>query len=208
MKRLLTLCLILFGLNTISLQASEPTTSNEPPRLVVNIVVGSMCGDDLDRYAANFTENGFRRLMREGITYTDAYYNFSAISTASGLATLTTGANPSVHGIVGERWWSHTDASCVWLINDSKSFPVEFSTGSGNYSAHRLTAPTYGDMLLNTSPDSKLYTVALDPLSAIVLNGNRTQRQAGRSTLGREESDILDNILGIYRQIAAVDYGL
>lgn len=173
MKRLLTLCLILFGLNTISLQASEPTTSNEPPRLVVNIVVGSMCGDDLDRYAANFTENGFRRLMREGITYTDAYYNFSAISTASGLATLTTGANPSVHGIVGERWWSHTDASCVWLINDSKSFPVEFSTGSGNYSAHRLTAPTYGDMLLNTSPDSKLYTVALDPLSAIVLNGKQ-----------------------------------
>lgn len=173
MKRLLTLCLALLGLSTISLLAVEPAAANEPPRLVVNIVVGSMCGDDLDRYATNLTENGFRRLMRDGITYTEAYYNFSAISTASGLATLTTGANPSVHGIVGERWWSHTDASAVWLINDSKAYPVEFSTGSGNHSAHRLTAPTYGDMLLNTSPNSKLYTVALEPLSAIVLNGKQ-----------------------------------
>ena len=173
MKRLLTLCLILLGLNTISISASHATTTDNQPRLVVNIVVGSMRSDDLDRFAANLTENGFRRIMRDGITYTEAYYNFSALSTASGLATLTTGATPSVHGIVGDRWWSHTDASPIWLINDSKAFPVEFSTGSGNHSAHRLSAPTYGDMLLNTSSEAKLYTVALEPLSAIVLNGKQ-----------------------------------
>lgn len=174
MKRLLILCLTILGLNIIdAFAAPNSATQAERPRLVVNIVVGSMRGDDLDRYSKNLTENGFRRLMREGITYTEAYYNFSTLSVASGLATLTTGANPSVHGVVGERWWSHTDASAVWLINDSKAFPVEFSTGSGNYSAHRLTAPTYGDMLLNTNHHSKLYTVALDPLSAIVLNGKQ-----------------------------------
>lgn len=173
MKRLLTLCLILLGLNTISISASHATTTDNQPRLVVNIVVGSMRSDDLDRFAANLTENGFRRIMRDGITYTEAYYNFSALSTASGLATLTTGATPSVHGVVGDRWWSHTDASPIWLINDSKAFPVEFSTGSGNHSAHRLSAPTYGDMLLNTSREAKLYTVALEPLSAIVLNGKQ-----------------------------------
>lgn len=173
MKRLLTICLILVGLTTISITTSRATESSSQPRLVVNIVVGSMRGDDLDRYAANLTENGFRRIMREGITYTEAYYNFASLSTASGLATLTTGATPSVHGVVGERWWSQTDASPVWLINDNKAFPVEFSTGSGNHSAHRLSAPTYGDMLLNTSPESKLYTVALEPLSAIVLNGKQ-----------------------------------
>ena len=174
MKRLLILCLILLGLNAITATAAHSTTTNgETPRLVINIVVGSMRSGDLDRYAANLTENGFRRIMREGITYTEAYYNFSSLSTASGLATLTTGANPSVHGVIGERWWSHTDASAVWLINDNKSFPVEFSTGSGNHSAHRLTSPTYGDMLLNTSREAKLYTVALEPLSAIVLNGKQ-----------------------------------
>ena len=174
MKRFLTLCLILLGLSTISATAGHHTTSeSQGPRLVVNIVVGSMRSGDLDRYSKNFTENGFRRLMREGITYTQAYYNFSTLTTASGLATLSTGANPAVHGVIGECWWSHTDATPVWLINDSKAFPVEFSTGSGNHSAHRLTAPTYGDMLLNTNRKSKLYTVAIDPLSAIVLNGKQ-----------------------------------
>ena len=67
MKRLLTLCLILVGLTTISVTTSRATESSSQPRLVVNIVVGSMRGDDLDRYAANLTENGFRRIMREGL---------------------------------------------------------------------------------------------------------------------------------------------
>lgn len=175
MKRILLLGLLLMGLTTISATAGHHTTTSnsERPRLVVNIVVGSMRSDDLERYMGNFTEKGFRRLMSEGVTYTEAYYDFSALSTASGLATLSTGANPAVHGVVGDRWWSHTDASIVWLINDNKSFPVEFSTGSGNYSPHRLLAPTFGDMLLMESPKSKLYTVAIDPLSAIVLNGKR-----------------------------------
>ena len=31
------------------------------PRLIVQIVVGSMRGEDLDRYAENFGEGGFRR---------------------------------------------------------------------------------------------------------------------------------------------------
>lgn len=150
-----------------------PTTlsATEPPRLVVNIVVGSMRSDDLDRYKSNFTEQGFRRLMREGVTYTEAYYTFSTLSSASGLATLSTGANPSVHGVVGDGWWSHTDAKHVSLINDTKSYPVEFSTGSGNYSAHRLTAPTVGDMLSMANPRSKLFSVAIEPLGAIVING-------------------------------------
>ncbi|MEE1167736.1 MAG: alkaline phosphatase family protein, partial [Alistipes sp.] len=94
MKRLLILCLTILGLNIIdAFAAPNSATQAERPRLVVNIVVGSMRGDDLDRYYKNLTENGFRRLMREGITYTEAYYNFSTLSVASGLATLTTGAN-------------------------------------------------------------------------------------------------------------------
>ena len=36
------------------------------PRLIVQIVVGSMRGEDLDRYAENFGEGGFRRLTEGG----------------------------------------------------------------------------------------------------------------------------------------------
>ena len=45
----------------------------EPPRLIVQIVVGSMRAEDLGRYAANFGEGGFRRLMQGGTVYTGAF---------------------------------------------------------------------------------------------------------------------------------------
>ena len=157
----------------LALSSATRAVAQERPTLVVNIVVGSMRSGDIDRYVDNFTERGIRRLINNGTTYTEAYYDFSAISTASGIATLSTGANPAVHGVVGERWFSHTDAKSISLIADNKAYPVEFSTGTGNYSPNRLSAPTYGDILLSENADSKLFTVAADPLPAIVLNGRR-----------------------------------
>ncbi len=168
MKRFVTILL-----TTILVATSIKCVAEERPTLVVNIVVGSMRADDLDRFATNFTQRGIRRLIESGVTYKEAYYNFSTLSTASGLATLSTGANPAVHGVIGDMWYSHTDNKPISLITDSRSFPIEFSTGAGNVSPHRLLAPTYGDMLLSENPRSKQFTVAVDALSAIVLNGRR-----------------------------------
>ena len=42
----------------------------QQPRLVVQIVVGSMRADDIDRYAANFGDGGFLRLQRGGAVFT------------------------------------------------------------------------------------------------------------------------------------------
>ena len=46
------------------------------PRLVVNIVVSSMRADDLERYAKNFSNNGFSRLTSNGQWFTNASYIF------------------------------------------------------------------------------------------------------------------------------------
>ena len=76
-----------------------------------------------------------------------------------------------MHGVVGEKWYNYVDSSIVTLIGDSKAHSVKFSTGSGNYSPHRLQMPTIGDMLLASNPESKQISLAIDPLSAIVING-------------------------------------
>ena len=81
------------------------------PKLVVNIVVGSMRAADLERYAEGFGDGGFKRLMREGVNFTDAEYDYALTSTEAGLATLATGAQPSVHGVIGRSWFNHTDPS-------------------------------------------------------------------------------------------------
>lgn len=143
------------------------------PQLVVNIVVSSLRSNDLSRYADNFSEGGFRRLMDGGVYFTSAYHDYAVCSTATGIATLTTGAQPSSHGVVGSEWWNYIDSSRVSLIDDSKARPIEFSIGAESCSPHRLVAPTIGDMLITANPKSKNITIAIDALSAVVATGHR-----------------------------------
>ena len=79
-------------------------TAPAQPRLIIQIVVGSMRAGDLDRYAANFGEGGFRLLPERGTVYTDARYDCLQTTTTLSLATLATGAMPSTHGMLGSSW--------------------------------------------------------------------------------------------------------
>lgn len=151
---------------------SLTTAAATKPQLVVNIIIGSMRSSDIERYADNLSDNGIMRLVKGGAYYTNAEYDYALTSTAAGLATFSTGAQPSVHGIIGTHWWNYVDSKCVSLIADTKAHPVPFSTGAISCSPYRLSAPTIGDMLVATNPESKCFTVALDPLSAILLTGH------------------------------------
>lgn len=152
-------------------QIADSDNTSHRPRLVINIVVSSMRANDLDRYAANFCNGGFERLRNGGAHFTNAHLGYLNTSTPAGLATITTGAQPSEHGVVGTHWWNFVDGTRVELINDNKSYSVDFSTGSGNYSPHRLVAPTLGDMLIADDSRNKQITIAIDPVSAITMNG-------------------------------------
>ena len=100
------------------------------PRLIVQIVVGSMRGEDLDRYAANFGEGGFRRLTEGGTVYADSRYDYLQTTTPVSLATLTTGAMPSTHGVIGSRWVDYTTNRTVELTAGRRSFSTRSSTSS------------------------------------------------------------------------------
>ena len=100
------------------------------PRLVVNIVVSSMRADDLDRYAANFSNGGFRRLTEGGAVFTDASYDYMQTTTPVSLATISTGAMPSTHGVVADRWFDYVGNKSVSLIDDAKEQSVNYSGGS------------------------------------------------------------------------------
>lgn len=51
------------------------------PRLVVNIVVGSMRAEDLGRYAGNYGEGGLRRLLDGGTVFADSRYDYQQTTT-------------------------------------------------------------------------------------------------------------------------------
>lgn len=141
------------------------------PRIVVQIVVSSMRSGDLDRYAANFGAGGFRRLTDEGAYFTDARYDYQQTTTPVSLATLSTGALPSTHGVVASRWRDYVENKTVYLASDRAATGLDYPDGGGNYSPRNLVVPTLGETLLQHSPRSRIATVALEPESAVVMGG-------------------------------------
>lgn len=167
MRRLIFKTLSIVAITLLSLT----TAWADKPRLVVNIIVGSLRDSDLDRYSANFSDGGFKLLMESGVRYHNAHLDYANTSTAAGLATIATGTEPATHGVIGKQWWNYVDGSYVELLVDNKATAVEPSTGTGKYSPHRLSCPTIGDMLVMQNSQSKSCTIAVDPLSAILLTG-------------------------------------
>ena len=169
MKRLV----FYIGFAVMLMMASAVTAvAATKPRLVVNIVVSSMRADDLERYAKNFTNNGFRRLTDNGQWFTNASYSYMQTTSPVSLATIATGAMPSTHGVVADRWFDYVTNSQVNLIDDKKEQSLKYSAGSGNYSPRNLTAQTLSEAIIEHDSKSRVATVAIEPLSAIVMAGH------------------------------------
>ncbi len=153
------------------LAATSIAMAQTEPRLVVNIVISSMGANDLDRYANNFSSAGLRRIINGGQRFTNASYDYMQTTTPVSLATLSTGATPSIHGVVADRWFDYVGNKEVMLIEDRKEQSVNYSGGSGSYSPRNLVAQTLSDALAQQHPDSHIATIAVEPLSAIVMAG-------------------------------------
>ena len=153
------------------LSAASMAMAQTEPRLVVNIVISSMGANDLDRYADNFSSAGLRRIINGGQRFTNASYDYMQTTTPVSLATLSTGATPSIHGVVADRWFDYVGNKEVSLIEDRKEQSVNYSGGSGSYSPRNLVAQTLSDALAQQHPDSHIATIAVEPLSAIVMAG-------------------------------------
>lgn len=148
-----------------------PALAAEKPRLVVNIVVSQLRPDYLDRFATNLTSGaGFGKFF-SGVRFTNSYYNFMQTTTPATLATLTTGADPSVHGVIGEEWIDQTTGNVVGLIDDKSVTSFGSELDEYQYSNINLVVPTLGDRLLEVSPKSKVISIAADPVSSIVMGG-------------------------------------
>ena len=159
----------LFFLSIITVGASAQGVRK--PRLVVNVVVSQLRYDDLVRYGDKFTEGGFNRFLREGMTFTESEYDYMQTTTPAGLATLTTGANPSAHGVVNAGWYDYVNNKPVSLADDPSVSGLECDAGVGRCSPLHVVVPTLGDRLKEESPRSKVVTVASDPVSAVVMGG-------------------------------------
>lgn len=103
MIRILSSLVAFFSIASLCAQGN---TSGEIPKLVVGITIDQLRGDYLEIFKNTFGEKGFKRLMNQGLVYSNVEYSFPYLDKASTIASIYTGANPSYHGIIGESKYS------------------------------------------------------------------------------------------------------
>ncbi|MDR0955191.1 MAG: alkaline phosphatase family protein [Rikenellaceae bacterium] len=141
------------------------------PKLVVNIVVSQMRYDYLTRFSHNFSEGGFRRMMNDGVFFTNARYGYTGNNTLAGLTTILSGADPSAHGVVAERWIDYTTNEAVYAVADKNYYGLGCVEILGQYAPTHLTASTIGDELKRHNKQSRVISIALEPTSSVIGGG-------------------------------------
>lgn len=165
MIKILTSIVALFSITSII--AGEAQT---PPKLVVGITIDQLRGDYLEIFKHTFGEKGFKRLMNEGLVYSNTKYDFPNIDRASAIATIYTGANPSYHGIVGENKYNLVQGQEVSSFND------EYYNGvftSDHYSPLAVRVSTITDELkVASNGQSDVFAFAPNASQALASGGH------------------------------------
>lgn len=86
------------------------------PRLVLLIAIDAFRFDYLTRFANNFSDRGFKRILRRGANFTDAHINHFRTATGPGHSTMLTGASGKVSGIVDNEWYDRELATKVIVL--------------------------------------------------------------------------------------------
>jgi predicted AlkP superfamily pyrophosphatase or phosphodiesterase len=145
---------------------------NAHPKLVVVIIIDQFRGDYLERYHDQFGEGGFRLFLDHGANFTDCNYDYANTRTASGHATLFTGAYSNRHGIVANEWWDPKKKHMVTAVEDDDTKLVGVPGEKSGASPHNLLADTLGDELkLATKGQARVFSLSLKDRAAVLPGG-------------------------------------
>ncbi|MGK0446973.1 MAG: putative AlkP superfamily pyrophosphatase or phosphodiesterase [Polaribacter sp.] len=170
MKKI-TSILILSTIFFISCKSQE--TKQQKPKLVVGIVIDQMRYDYLTRFTDRFGENGFKRLLNNGFSIENAYYNCIPTYTAVGHASIYTGTTPDSHGIISNNWYDRFLKKSIYCVDDNNYKTVGNTSDTGNKSPFRMYTTTVTDQLhLAQNMNGKTIGIAIKDRSAILPAGH------------------------------------
>lgn len=177
MRRIVMLLVMLASLMT---GQSQELKELEQPKLVVGLVVDQMRWDYLTRYAGNYCDGGFKRLMREGYNCNRCLINYIPAITAVGHAAIYTGSIPALTGITGNtlelngRFTYCTDDTTVRGLGtiDKTGKPNPDVTAGHNSPRNMLVRTVTDQLRLATNFRSKVIGVALKDRASILPAGH------------------------------------
>jgi predicted AlkP superfamily pyrophosphatase or phosphodiesterase len=137
------------------------------PSLVVYLVVDQLRGDLLERYSTAFT-GGFRRLLDEGLSFTNALHGHSSTETAPGHAALSTGVHPARARVPSNAW--REEGERVLNVIDYQERLVGLPDVPGA-SPRVLERTGLADWLLEAQPDARVLSVSAKDRAAVLMAG-------------------------------------
>jgi predicted AlkP superfamily pyrophosphatase or phosphodiesterase len=156
------------------------------PKLVVILVVDQMRGDYVDKFQQQWT-GGLKRLVDEGAWFHEAAYPYGATETCVGHTTISTGAFPASHGMIGNEWWDREQQKEVTCTADAsvKNVPYEGAPAASNPaastapnaagdSAAKMLTPAFAEELkFQSGAGTRVVTMSLKARAAITLAGHQ-----------------------------------
>ena len=161
--------------------STPPNETRSSGKLVVLIVFDQMRGDYPARWAAHFSANGFERIKTNGVWYSDVHLPYACSSTGPGHASISTGAPPSVHGIIENDWYDRPAAARVYCAQPTRPYErvppaPKVTPGRGSdagFSPERLLVETVGDRLQAANPASRVVSLSLKDRCTAMMGGKK-----------------------------------
>jgi predicted AlkP superfamily pyrophosphatase or phosphodiesterase len=198
-----------------SAQAQQEASPSPPgPRLILQITIDQLRGDLPTRYYDRLGAGGFRYLLEQGIVFTDAHHAHANTETIVGHTTLSTGADPAMHGMVGNVWFDREKGRLTYNIEDP-AFPLLIEGGgvdqateidptqrtarSDGRSPMAILTSTFSDELaIRTAGRAKIFGVSVKDRGAVAMAGHAGKafwfsKATGRFVSSRFYYDALPN---------------
>src|SRR5688572_6602290 len=173
-RRTLLVLFLTFSLllGSVTVAQRTPSSVQKRPKLVLLIVVDQFRYDYLERFGDLFVQNGFRRLLREGASWTQSNYDHMPTYTAPGHGTMMSGAYPAETGIIGNEWLDRASGKRVTSVSDETVKLLGGEPKESASSPSRLITSTVGDELrLVTNDRAKVIGISVKDRSAILPAG-------------------------------------
>jgi hypothetical protein len=167
---------------------TAPAKSKAPPRLILQITVDQLRGDLPTRYRERLGEGGLKWLLDRGVHYANAHYQHANTETVVGHASLATGAQPRVHGMVANVWLDRGLDRLVYNIEDprvrlltvgadvdaaTEIDPTQKAAKVDGRSPRAILVSTFGDELaIRTAGRAKIFGVSVKDRGAVTMAGH------------------------------------
>ena len=164
--------------------------AGDPPKLVLQITVDQLRGDLIDRYSAGFVEGGFRYLLENGAVFSNAHHRHANTETIVGHTTISTGADPAIHGMVANLWFDRKTGAQFYNVQDvdfplvgaagidadNEIDPTQRAATTDGRSPRNIISSTLSDEIaVHFGPESKIFGVSVKDRGAISMAGHAGQ---------------------------------